>query len=144
MAMFRSLVLIAALILAPTAKAAETPAKGAQVGQYVDLQPVGLPIVVKGDLLNYVFVNVRVNLTAGADVQKLREKEPFFRDALVREAHRTPFVLASDYEKIDQPRLIAALMRMTSAIAGPHIVQSITILSETPQRRVARPRPDRP
>ena len=46
-------------------------------------------VVVNGQLVNYIFVNVRVNLTSRADVTKLREaKEPFFRDALVRDAHR--------------------------------------------------------
>ena len=44
-----------------------------------------MPIVVDGQLVNYVFVYVRINLKSGADVTKMREKEPFFRDALVRD-----------------------------------------------------------
>ena len=51
-----------------------------------------MPIVVDGQLVNYVFVYVRLNLTSGANATRLREKEPFFRDALVRAGHRTPFV----------------------------------------------------
>jgi hypothetical protein len=135
------LILVAglALLAGPASAADEKPAKA--VGQYVDLQPVALPIVVKGVLLNYVFVYVRVNLTGGADVQKLREKEPYFRDALVRDAHRAPFVLASDFEKIDDKRLIATMMRDAVAIAGPGVVQSITLVSQTPQHRVRMPAP---
>jgi hypothetical protein len=109
------------------------------VGQYVDLQPVALPIVVKGALINYVFVYVRINLTAGADVQKLREKEPFFRDALVRQAHRTPFVVPTNYEKIDEPRLIATLTSEATAIAGPGVIQSVVVSSQSSQRHVPAP-----
>ena len=146
--MLRWLQLVLLLILAPLAglagvanasEKAEKPAK--QVGQYVDLQPVALPIVVRGDLLNYVFVYVRVNLTAGADVQKLRDKEPYFRDALVRDAHRTPFTLATDYEKIDEKRLSAVMLRDAQAIAGPGAIKSISIISQTTQRRVRPPAP---
>jgi hypothetical protein len=91
----------------------------ADVGQYVDLQPVGLPIVFNRQLVNYVFVYVRINLTSGANVSKLREKEPYFRDALVRLGHRTPFTLPTDLSKIDAPRLTAALNAEVARIAGP-------------------------
>lgn len=61
-------------------------------GQYVDLSPVPLPIVVNGRLVNYVFVYMRINLTPAADTPHWRDKEPYFRDALVRSrtARRSP------------------------------------------------------
>lgn len=125
------------LILAGSASAESKPPK--EVGQYVDLEPVGMPIVVKGDLLNYVFVYVRINLTARADVSKLRDREPFFRDALVRDGHRTPFVVPTDYQKVDEARLIAVLTRDVVAIAGPDMIRSVVVTSQTPQHRVAPP-----
>ena len=131
--------LITLSVLAVHAGAATAAEKTAPVGQYVDLQPVGMPVVVKGQLLNYVFVYVRVNLAAGADVAKLRDKEPYFRDALVRAGHRTPFVLASDYEKIDEKLLTAAMMREASALAGPGMVKSVTVISQTTQKHVKSP-----
>ena len=131
--------LIAMAALAVQTEAVAAAEKPAQVGQYVELQPVAMPIVVKGQLLNYVFVYVRVNLTAGADVTKLRDKEPFFRDALVRDAHRTPFVLGTDYEKIDEKRLNATMLRDAIAVTGPGVVQSVTIISQTAQKRVKPP-----
>jgi len=134
----RPLILLLALsLLAGAAQAAEKPKA---VGQYVDLQPVALPIVVDGRLVNYVFVYVRVNLKASADVTKVRDKEPMFRDALVRDGHRTPFVLPSDWQKVDEARLIAALTRDTNAIA-PGAVASVTLISQTPQKHVMPPRP---
>jgi hypothetical protein len=109
------------------------------IGQYVDLQPVGLPIVAKGQLVNYVFVYIRLNLSNSANAAKLREREPYFRDALVRAGHRTPFTLAADWTKIDEARLTATLLREASAIAGPGQIRSVAVTSQQPRRRVATP-----
>lgn len=127
----------AALLLATApAHAADKPKPAGDVGQYVDLQPVGLPIVVRGRLVNYVFVNIRLNLTSKANTAKLREREPYFRDALVKAAHRTPFTLPGDLQKVDEAKLNATLMREAVAIAGPGAIRAITITSQAPQRRV--------
>lgn len=111
------------------------------IGQYVEIQPVGLPIVVEGRLVNYVFVYVRLNLTSGANTSRWREKEPFFRDALVRAGHRTPFTRLDDYQKIDAARLTATLQREAVAITGPGVIRSVVVTSEAPRRRAHTPRP---
>ena len=135
-----SLALLASATPLTAAEEKEKKEGKGDVGQYVDLQTVGLPIVSKGQLVNYVFVYVRINLSNSANVSKLREKEPFFRDALVRAAHRTPFTLPSDLSKIDAPRLVAALTREASAIAGPGQIRSVVVTSQEPRRRMsARP-----
>ena len=132
----------AALIFAATcAQASEKKEEKQEVGQYVDLSPVAIPIVVRGSLVNYVFVYVRINLTGAANSVKLREKEPFFRDALVRVSHRTPFTKPGDYMVVDEPRLRAAMMREAAAIAGPDMVKSVVVTSQTPKMRIAPPRP---
>lgn len=105
-------------------------------GQYVELQPVGLPIVTGGRLVNYVFVYMRINLTSSANASRLREKEPFFRDAMVRAAHRAPFTLANDLGKIDEARLIASVTRDAIAIAGPGQIKSVILMSQAPRRRM--------
>lgn len=121
----------------PAAASGDEKGEGkGDVGQYVDLQPVGLPIVANRQLVNYVFVYVRINLTSAANAARLREKEPFFRDALVRVGHRTPFTLATNLSEIDVPRLVAALTREANAIAGPGQIRSITVTSQTPRRRI--------
>ena len=130
-------VLACSAVLAGPVTAAEEKkdAKG-DVGQYVDLRTVGLPIVSKGELVNYVFVYIRINLTSASNVSKLREMEPFFRDALIRSAHRQSFALASDFGKIDAPRLSASLMRDAVAIAGPGQIRSVVVTSQVSRRRV--------
>ena len=134
----RTLIAAAVALCASPALAAEKEAKG-DVGQYVDLQPVGLPIVVNRQLVNYVFVYVRINLTSGANVSRLREKEPFFRDALVRAGHRTPFSKANDLGAVDVPKLTAALTREASSIAGPGQIRSVVVTSQAPRRRARVP-----
>jgi len=126
------------LILASGAHAADKPKA---VGQYVDLQPVAMPIVIDSQLVNYVFVYVRINLTSGADVTKLRVLEPAFRDALVRDGHRTPFVVPGNWERIDEAKLVAALSRDAAVIAGPGALSSVVVTSQAPRRRMMPPRP---
>ena len=139
------------LLAAALALCAVSPARAAEekkgkdekgdVGQYVDLKPVGLPIVSNRVLVNYVFVYVRINLTSIANASRLREKEPYFRDALVRLGHRTPFTLPSDLSKIDTVRLTAALKQEVVRIAGPGQITSVVVTSQAPRRRISTPRP---
>ena len=105
--MLRRTALAAILSLAAAGAHAAAPKKDdkGDVGQYVELQPVGLPIVTNGRLVNYVFVYVRINLTSSANVARLREKEPFFRDALVRAGHRTPFTDPKDLGRVNEAGL---------------------------------------
>ena len=130
--LFAALPLIA---LAGAAGASEPAAPSKEVGQYVDLAPVGLPIVASGQLVNYVFVYVRVNLVNGANTSKWREKEPYFRDALVREGHRSPFTVAGDYQIIDTVKLTSVLYRDAVAITGPGVVKSVVVNSQAPRWR---------
>ena len=138
--MLRRALLAATLALASATAPAAGAAAPTPVGQYVDLQPVGLPVVVRGQLVNYIFVYVRVNLTPQADVSEVRNKEPFFRDALVRMAHRTPFTRADDYNRIDEARVVAGMTPAAVAIAGPGVVRSVVVTSQAPQHRIANPK----
>ena len=129
------------LILSGVAHASGDKAPRSDVGQYVDVQPVPMPLVINGELVNYVFVYVRLNLTTGANATRLREKEPYFRDALVRAGHRTPFIVPADYQRVDASRLTATMLREAIAIAGPGQIRSVVVTSQTPQKRVSQPRP---
>lgn len=133
--------LILALSVTSFAARASEPAKKTDIGQYVDLQPVALPIVADGRLVNYVFVYVRLNLASSANAQRLREKEPYFRDALVRAAHRTPFNKPDDYQTVDVPMLSASMMRDAAAIAGAGAVRSVAITSQAPRAHIRPPKP---
>jgi hypothetical protein len=93
----------------------------------------------QGRLVNYVFTSVRVILTPSANVTALRAKEPYFRDALVRVAHRTPFTLAGDPNRIDEAALRRAMGAEAARIAGPRSIAGIQVTSQAPKGRVRMP-----
>jgi len=132
-----ALILAAALALSASQPVlAEGEAK-VDNDQSVKISPVALPIVADGHLANYVFVTVKVLLNPGANAIALNDKEPYFRDALVRAAHRTPFVIKGDYNHVDEAKLRAALYPEAVRIAGPGAVRGIQVVSQQAQHRVA-------
>lgn len=139
----RSLLAAIAAALAAPAHAAGGGGDKAKpsVAQYVDISPVALPVIAGRRLVNYVFVNVRLNLVKTADATRLRGMEPRFRDALVRAAHRTPFTGTRDYLSLDETKLAQAMMREAAAIAGAGQVVSVKVTSQTPKHRSGVPRP---
>ena len=136
----RRAVLLAVLTLALAGPAAAADDKAAP-NPTVLMSPLALPIVVDGRLVNYVFVTMRLGLSDRADAAAMRAKEPYFRDALVRVAHRTPFVRSDNYASIDEPRMKAALLREAAGIVGPGMVVSVQIIRAQPQRYDGLPKP---
>lgn len=108
--------------------------------QYVDVGPVALPVVEQGRLRNYVFVTVRLHLIAQADAETWRDKEPYFRDALVRAGHRTPFVVPGDWMKLDQAALKRSMLADAIRIAGRNIFSSVEVVRAVPQKWAVPPR----
>jgi hypothetical protein len=117
--------------VAPPALAEDAPASEATL----NMPGVGLPIITGGRLRNYVFVSLRLHLGGSATPQTMRTKEAFLRDALVRAGHRTPFVVADDWTRIDAAAVSASLMRSAATIAGRGSVTRVEIVSQAPRRR---------
>ncbi|WP_300578816.1 hypothetical protein [Phenylobacterium sp.] len=128
------------LLAGPSLAAGAPPKEKAAGGQYVDISPVALPVVARDLVVNYVFVAVRLNLSQVANIQKLREREPFFRDALVRAGHRTPFTSKTDYLSLDVERLKAVMLKEAVRLGGKDI-QSVSVMSQTAKRRTGVPKP---
>ena len=128
--------IIVAFVLASSALcqnvfAADAPAPPATV----QLGAVGLPIVVDGRLVNYVFVTVKLHLVAGADGAAVRAKEPYIRDALLRAGHRSPFTLPSDYTKVDVARVQTEVMNDVVALLGRGVVRNVEVVKQVAQHR---------
>lgn len=122
----------AALSAVATTAAADGPPAG---GQSLSMPGVGLPVITDGRLRNYVFVSLRLHLGGSATPETMRAKEAFLRDALVRASHRTPFVVADDWTRIDPAAVSASLMRSAAAIAGRGSVTRVEVVSQAPRRR---------
>lgn len=116
--------------------ASDKPAAGAAA---LGIAGVGLPVIADGRLRNYVFVSLRLHLGAGKTVEQMRAKEPFFRDALVKAAHRTPFTLPGDWTRLDERRIQAALVAAGNAISGRGSIARVEIIAQNPRRRSGMP-----
>ena len=130
--------LIAASIAVPAAvgaTAARTEEKRAPGGASLGIAGVGLPIISGGRIRNYVFVSLRLHLGGSATPESMRPKEAYLRDALVRTAHRTPFVVEDDWTRIDTGALSSSLMRSAVSIAGRGTVTRVEVVSQAPRRR---------
>lgn len=110
---------------------------GATSTPSMNINGVGLPVITDGRLRNYVFVTLRLHLGAGHTPESLRQKEAFFRDALVKAGHRTPFVVANDWTRLDAAALSASLVRSANAIAGRGAVVRVEVVSQAPRRQVS-------
>jgi len=117
----------------------KTPAQ-----QTIALEAVALPVIVDGRLLNYVFCSIRLDLYPNADGAKVRAKEEYFRDDLVRMGHRSPFTRKDDYTKVDEAKVRAEVMRIAPGLVGPGVIKSATIVKQTSQKLMPPPAPQQP
>ena len=117
--------------VATAASAEEKPAAGGVLA----IAGVGLPVISGGRIRNYIFVSLRLHLGGSVTPETMRPKEAFFRDALVRAAHRTPFVVPNDWTVIDGAAVSASLMRSAVSIAGRGAVTRVEIVSQAPRTR---------
>jgi len=140
--MKKRLLLVLALVLSSPAHGSEKKKEEEKTPkvQFIDLSPVALPIVAEGRLVNYSFAVVRINLIKSADMLKVRAKEPYFRDALVRLASRTPLTGKTDYLSVDEKRLVAVLYPEVLRIAGPGMIKNVEVVSQLPKRRMGLPK----
>jgi len=100
----------------------------------VKLASVGIPVFHGTTVTNYLFLSIKVNLTPKADQTKLRDMEPYFRDALVRAAHKTSFAQPDHDDRLDVPRFQNVMMAEFTKIAGPGTIQSVEIVSQSPKK----------
>lgn len=120
---------------AATPAAASGPTGGQGNAPALNISGVGLPVIEGGRVRNYVFVSLRLHMGAGRTPEQMRPKEAWFRDALVRAAHRTPFLIPGDWTRLDEAALQRSLMADSARIAGRGAVSRVEIIAQAPRRR---------
>lgn len=129
-----------AVASAVATSAAASSSEGASAAPAaLSIPGVGLPVIADGRLRNYVFVSLRLMLGAGKTVEQMKSKEAFFRDALVKAAHRTPFTVQGDWTRLDERRMSAALVAAANTISGRGSVARVEIVAQNPRRRSGMP-----
>lgn len=133
----RDLIAAGTLAIAGAAAGPAAASDSPTAGGVLNLTPVALPVIAGGRLRNYVFLRIRLHLGAGHPPESVRPKEPFFRDALVKAGHRTPFTVADDWTVLNGAAISATLMRAAPALAGRGVVTRVEVISQSPRRRIA-------
>ena len=125
----------AALTGAAASRAAASGSETESAPAALSIAGLGLPVIEGGRLRNYVFVALRLELGAGKTVEQMKTKEAFFRDAVVRAAHKTPFTVPGDWTRLDERALSASLVAASAAISGRGSVRRVEVVSQSPRRR---------
>lgn len=132
----RTLISAGAVALASTAtSAAASSSESSAAPPALSIAGLGLPVIEDGRLRNYVFVSLRLVLGGGKTVEQMRPKEAFFRDALVKAAHRTPFTVPGDWTRLNERALSAAVVSAAGAISGRGSVARVEVVAQNPRRR---------
>lgn len=137
--------LVLALMLAVTAPAAayaqpEAPKAEAESARAMDVLNLVVPVVRNGRLVNYLFLNARIQLAQGVDVFRTREKGHFLRDALLKAVHRRSIAAADRDDQIDPAAAQTLITAVARETLGANTVRSVEILnvSSLRQGRTAR------
>lgn len=130
--------MIASTLLAGLASAAgsaeRAEAKGGEgeelSSRSMDAPYLAVPVVREGQLVNYLFVSIRIEISSGVDLWRTREQAHFLRDALVRASHAHDLSDPADINSLNEARALevyraAAIQALGErAIAGVSIVAS--------------------
>ncbi len=131
---------VPAIALASRAFAAPEGEKPAEAA-WVTMTGLGLPIVVEDRVINHIFVELKLHLKPGHPLEQVRAKDAAMRDALVRAGHATPFVLPTNYNRINEQALGRSLMQIAAREVGRGVVTRVEVVRQTPRMRVRNPAP---
>ena len=100
----------------------------------MDAPYLAVPVVRNGQLVNYLFVSIRIEISPGVDLWRTREKAQFVRDALVRAAHSTQLADANDPNLLDQAHAIEVFRATAIQVLGAQAVGRVSIISSYSSR----------
>lgn len=131
--------MIASTLLAGLANASGPPAKSKDKGETeegaerssrsMDAPYLAVPVVRQGQLVNYLFVSIRIEIAQGVDLWRTREKAHFLRDALVRASHANDLVDPNDSNALNEPRALAVYRTAAIQALGEAAVGPITVVA---------------
>ncbi|MBW8883135.1 MAG: hypothetical protein JF615_17490 [Asticcacaulis sp.] len=132
----RRLVLALAPLLAASPVLAAEGGDKAAGEPSVRLASVGIPVMRDRQVVNYLFLTIRINLTMTAPEGKFRAMEPLFRDALIRLSHRVSFGREDRSDQLDEARFKTAVTAEFVKITGPGMIKSVDVLSQSPKHHL--------
>ena len=95
----------------------------------MDAPYLAVPVVRDGQLVNYLFVSIRIQIQPGVDLWRTRERAQFVRDALVRACHANQLADANNPNALDQARATAVFRNAAVSVLGDRAVGRVSIIS---------------
>jgi hypothetical protein len=115
------------------AKAAPPAAGGhgesGDVTRTMDAPYLAVPVLRDGQLVNYLFVSIRIQISPRVDLWRTRERAQFLRDALVRASHANALADPSDNNALNQALAIQVYRAAAVQTLGAQAVTGVTIVS---------------
>jgi hypothetical protein len=114
---------------APAAKAKAEGGEAASTARSMDAAYLAVPVLREGRMVNYLFVSVRIEVAAGVDLWRTRERAHFLRDALVRASHTADLSDPEDINALNEARAIEVFRAAAVRILGQNAVGAVSIVS---------------
>lgn len=104
-------------------------AEGGDVSRTMDAPYLAVPVVRDGQLVNYLFVSIRIQISPQVDLWRTRERAQFLRDALVRASHANALADPNNTNALNQPLAIQVYRAAAAQTLGAQAVAGVTIVS---------------
>lgn len=108
---------------------AEEGAEAAASSRSMDAPYLAVPVVRDGQLVNYLFVSIRVEIAQGVDLWRTRERAHFLRDALVRASHANDLADLSDNNALNDARAVEVYRAAAIQALGERAVGGVSIVA---------------
>ncbi|MBX9747931.1 MAG: hypothetical protein K2X34_13580 [Hyphomonadaceae bacterium] len=95
----------------------------------MDAPYLAVPVVRDGQLANYLFVSIRIEIAQGVDLWATRERAHFLRDALVRASHANDLADPDDNNVLNEARAIEIYRAAAIQALGAQAVGQVTIVA---------------
>ncbi|MEZ6021918.1 MAG: hypothetical protein R3C16_00500 [Hyphomonadaceae bacterium] len=104
----------------------EEPAASARS---MDAPYLAVPVVRDGQLVNYLFVSIRIEISPNVDLWRTREQAHFLRDALVRASHSNDLADPVNSNLLNESRAIEVYRAAAIHALGERAIAGVSIVS---------------
>lgn len=100
----------------------------------MDAPYLAVPVVRDGQLVNYLFISLRIEISNSVDLWRTREKAHFLRDALVRASHSADLSDPEDTNAVNEERAIEVYRAAAAQALGAQAVGGVQIVASYSSR----------
>lgn len=113
----------------PKAKGKEDEGGEQLSSRSMDAPYLAVPVVRDGELVNYLFVSIRIEISPNVDLWRTRERAHFLRDALVRASHSGDLADAQDDNALNEARAAEVYRAAAVEALGERAVAGVSIVA---------------